>query len=220
MGRFGQISKHYHVYKQAGNERIKNGNRVFQFSKLTNVPPTSHLVQGRIVRIVYSKNIHQDFCSDELWRKITKDYLRSKDWAYDSDESSSDEEASSVRSRPTKITFHTTSSTREINNPSFPANDEPNDGMSITESVPSSPVREKVLVPPLLDRMQVLRTPYQLSFILSQLKFSTRITMKCPKGTQMSFRRRNLRVSLLQNLQTRLVRLLLHYMLKFLKGLC
>lgn len=69
MGRFGTISKHYHVYKQAGNKRIKNGNRVFQFSKLTTVPPTSHLVQGRIVRIVYSKNIHQDFCSEELWKK-------------------------------------------------------------------------------------------------------------------------------------------------------
>lgn len=52
MGRFGQITNHYHVCKQAGNKRIKNGNRVFHFSKLTVVPPTSHLVQGRIVRIV------------------------------------------------------------------------------------------------------------------------------------------------------------------------
>lgn len=114
MGRFGVILKHYHFFKQAGGKRIKNDNRVFHFSKLNVVPPTSLLVQGRIVRIVYSKNIHQYFCSTELWRKITKDYLQKKDWSYDE---SSDEEETPTHSRPTKITINTTSDLRDVCDP-------------------------------------------------------------------------------------------------------
>lgn len=79
--------------------------------------------------------------------KITKSYLHSKDWAYDENESSSDEEEVPVRSRPTKITIHTTSDLREVGDSVTSVVEEPIDSMSVTESAPSSPVREKSTAP-------------------------------------------------------------------------
>ena len=68
MREYGKIEKSYDVYKNIDGYKIKNGNRVFQYLQLTELPPTKMMINDRSVRLVYSND--KKFFSSELLAKI------------------------------------------------------------------------------------------------------------------------------------------------------
>ena len=69
MSEFGTVYQGYDVTKTVENMTYKNGNRVFQFSSLCELPPKNIYLDGHQVRLVYSA-LHVSLLTDELKERI------------------------------------------------------------------------------------------------------------------------------------------------------
>ena len=69
MSEFGTVYQGYEVTKTLENITYKNGNRVFQFSSLSELPPKRFYLDGHQVRLVYSAP-HISLLTEEFKEKI------------------------------------------------------------------------------------------------------------------------------------------------------
>lgn len=81
LNHYGDIQKDYYVYKTVGTHRVKNGNRVFHFKILKSKLPEKILVGNRVVRLMFSNKISQEFCTPVLFDQLCEQHLWSNDTA-------------------------------------------------------------------------------------------------------------------------------------------
>ena len=70
MGQFGTVHQGYEVSKTVENVSFKNGNRVFQFSELNDLPPKRFKIDGHPVHLVYS-NPDPSLLSENLVERMS-----------------------------------------------------------------------------------------------------------------------------------------------------